>query len=129
MHTYSIRTYNYVSDYQLVALRTYGYLEPILWNGFRNPGFAFACLDPFSQGWCCHNRGVGCGLHQSMPKPYAGRPSSREMFGNVREDLRRRIFGAFCWMLGLFAFLPTNGFSIKPLKVKLLAGEQKATEE
>ena len=24
--------------------------------------------------------------------------------------------------------LPTNGFSIKPLKVKLLAGEQKATE-
>ena len=25
-------------------------------------------------------------------------------------------------------FLPTNGFSIKPLKVELLAGEQKATE-
>ena len=25
--------------------------------------------------------------------------------------------------------MPTNGFSIKPLKVKLLAGEQKATEE
>ena len=24
--------------------------------------------------------------------------------------------------------LPTNGFSMKPLKVKLLAGEQKATE-
>ena len=24
--------------------------------------------------------------------------------------------------------MPTNGFSIKPLKVKLLAGEQKATE-
>ena len=31
-------------------------------------------------------------------------------------------------MLGLNNFLPTNGFSIKPLKVKLLAGEQKATE-
>ena len=30
-----------------------------------------------------------------------------------------------CWD---FIFLPTNGFSIKPLKVKLLAGEQKATE-
>ena len=30
-------------------------------------------------------------------------------------------------MLGLY-FFPTNGFSIKPLKVKLLAGEQKATE-
>ena len=29
----------------------------------------------------------------------------------------------FAWMLG-----PTNGFSIKPLKVLLLAGEQKATE-
>ena len=25
--------------------------------------------------------------------------------------------------------LPTKGFSIKPLKVKLLAGEQKATEK
>ena len=24
--------------------------------------------------------------------------------------------------------MPTNGFAIKPLKVKLLAGEQKATE-
>ena len=24
--------------------------------------------------------------------------------------------------------MPTNGFSVKPLKVKLLAGEQKATE-
>ena len=31
-------------------------------------------------------------------------------------------------MLGLFAFLPTNRCSIEPLKVKLLAGEQKATE-
>ena len=30
-----------------------------------------------------------------------------------------------CWD---FTFLPTNGFSIKPLRVKLLAGEQKATE-
>ena len=30
-----------------------------------------------------------------------------------------------CWDLH---FLPTNGFSIKPLKVKLLAGEQNATE-
>ena len=29
-----------------------------------------------------------------------------------------------CWD---FNFLPTNGFSIKPLKVKLLAGEQKAS--
>ena len=27
-----------------------------------------------------------------------------------------------------FNFLPTNGFSLKPQKVKLLAGEQKATE-
>ena len=31
-----------------------------------------------------------------------------------------------CWDFNL---LPTNGFSIKPLKVKLLAGEQKATEQ
>ena len=38
-------------------------------------------------------------------------------------------FLAFCQkMLGLNNFLPTNEFSIKPLKVKLLAGEQKATE-
>ena len=34
----------------------------------------------------------------------------------------------FAWMLGLNHFLPTNGFSIKPPRVKLLAGEQKATE-
>ena len=27
-----------------------------------------------------------------------------------------------------FNFLPTTGFSMQPLKVKLLAGEQKATE-
>ena len=32
-------------------------------------------------------------------------------------------------MLGLNHFLPANGFSIKPLEVKRLAGEQKATEE
>ena len=30
-----------------------------------------------------------------------------------------------CWD---FNFLPTNGFSIKPLKVKRFAGEQKATK-
>ena len=36
----------------------------------------------------------------------------------------------WCILLGCwdFNFLPTNGFSIKTLKVKLLAGEQKATE-
>ena len=35
----------------------------------------------------------------------------------------------FAWMLGLhFFFLRTNGFSIEPRTVKLLAGEQKATE-
>ena len=32
----------------------------------------------------------------------------------------------FGWMLGLYNLLPTSGFRIKPLKVKLLAGEQKA---
>ena len=36
-------------------------------------------------------------------------------------------FGAFC-LDARTNFLPTNGFSIGPLKVKLLAGEQKATE-
>ena len=38
-------------------------------------------------------------------------------------------FTLWCILLGWldFDFLPTNGFSIKPLKVKLL-GEQKATE-
>ena len=37
--------------------------------------------------------------------------------------------GAFCQgMLGLHNCLPTNGFSMKPLKGRLLA-EQKATEE
>ena len=36
----------------------------------------------------------------------------------------------WCILIGCqdFNLLPTNGFSIKPLKVKLLAGEQKATE-
>ena len=39
-------------------------------------------------------------------------------------------FGAFCErLLGLNDVLAMNGFSIKPLKVKLLAGEQKATEK
>ena len=37
-------------------------------------------------------------------------------------------FGAFCLDVRTLTFLPTEGFSIKPLKVKLLAGEQKATE-
>ena len=31
-----------------------------------------------------------------------------------------------CWD---FYLLPADGFSFKPLKVKLLAGEQKETEE
>ena len=36
--------------------------------------------------------------------------------------------GAFCLDVRTLTFLPTNGFSIKPPKGKLLAGEQKATE-
>ena len=37
--------------------------------------------------------------------------------------------GAFCQgILELENLLPSNGFSIEPLKVKLLAGEQKATK-
>ena len=40
---------------------------------------------------------------------------------------RQVFFVAFC--LDVFGFLPTNGFCIKPLKVKLSAGEQKATEK
>ena len=35
-------------------------------------------------------------------------------------------FGAFCLAVRT-NFLPTNGFSTKPLKVKVLAGEQNAT--
>ena len=34
-------------------------------------------------------------------------------------------FAKGCWD---FSFLPTSGLSIKPLRVKLLAGEQKAAE-
>ena len=34
----------------------------------------------------------------------------------------------FAWMFGPPFFWPTTGLSIEPLKVKLLAGEQKATE-
>ena len=34
-------------------------------------------------------------------------------------------FANGCWG---FKFVPTNGFSIQPLKVQLLAGEQVATE-
>ena len=41
-------------------------------------------------------------------------------------------FGTLCCILTRdvrsFIFLPTNGISMKPLKVKLLAGEQKATK-
>ena len=37
------------------------------------------------------------------------------------------VFGAFCLDVRALNCLPTNGFSIKPLKVKLLAEEQ-ATE-
>ena len=37
-------------------------------------------------------------------------------------------FGAFSLDVKILTFLPTNGFSTKPLKVKLLAVEQKATE-
>ena len=44
-------------------------------------------------------------------------------------NLRNNTAALWCILLGCqdFNFLPTNGFSIKPLKVKLLAGEQKAT--
>ena len=37
-------------------------------------------------------------------------------------------FGAFCMDVRTLTFCQLKGFSIKPLKVKLLAGEQKATE-
>ena len=36
-------------------------------------------------------------------------------------------FGAFCLDVRTFNFLPTHGFSVKPLKERLLAEEQKAT--
>ena len=34
----------------------------------------------------------------------------------------------FAWMFGLYTFLPTWVFRIKPLKAKIFTGEQKATE-
>ena len=40
----------------------------------------------------------------------------------------RRVGASFQGMLGLKLVASYNGFSIKPLKVKLLAGEQQATE-
>ena len=39
-----------------------------------------------------------------------------------------RFFGALPRDVRTLNLLPTDGFFIKPLKVKLLAGEQKATE-
>ena len=56
--------------------------------------------------------------------------------GESRRELLQRLeawldlsFGACCLDVRTLTFLPTiNGFSIKPLKVKLLAGEQKAAE-
>ena len=52
------------------------------------------------------------------------------LFG--RRSTISRVLPALPWRILLgcldFNFWPTNGFSIKPLKVKLLAGEQKATE-
>ena len=44
--------------------------------------------------------------------------------------LRKHMIALWCILLGCsdFNFLPTSGFFIKPLKAKLLAGEQKATK-
>ena len=54
---------------------------------------------------------------------------ARLMFNEVSSVCVYMDFGACCQrMLGLNNFLLAKGFSIKPLKVKLLAGEQKATE-
>ena len=46
-----------------------------------------------------------------------------------RMPKQKEYFGAFCLDVSTFClFANVIGFSIKPLKVKLLAGEQKATE-
>ena len=50
------------------------------------------------------------------------------MFMNMIQESRASSLLHFAWMLRLSNFLPTTGLSIRPLKVKLLAGEQKATE-
>ena len=42
--------------------------------------------------------------------------------------LPQDFFVAFCLDIRTLTFVPTNGFSITPLKAKLVAGEQKATE-
>ena len=53
--------------------------------------------------------------------------TSSAVEGQSKTELQHHTFGAFCLAFHL-NFLPTNEFSIKLLKVKLLAGEQKATE-
>ena len=51
-----------------------------------------------------------------------------EPLPGLRQRRLRLYFGACCLDVRTFNFLPTNGFSIEPLKAKLLAGEEKATE-
>ena len=55
--------------------------------------------------------------------------SAEAQAARVQGGLALRIL--WCILLGCldFNFLPTNGSSIKPLKVELLAGEQKTTEK
>ena len=64
------------------------------------------------------------GCHRGIEEPGRG-PDLRPTAGKAGH-----VFGAFCQgMLGLQLFLSNEWvFRIKPLKVKLLAGEQEATE-
>ena len=56
-----------------------------------------------------------------MASDHGAQPQQR--CKELRSGCCYQTFGAFC------LDLPTNGFAIKPLTVKLSAGEQKATEE
>ena len=54
----------------------------------------------------------------------------RQQHGEMDDGFKSPLQVLWCIFLGCedFNFLPTNGFFIQPPKVKLLAGEQKATE-
>ena len=108
-----------------------------LYTFFFKQSYIYICAPP-SPAICPrpHGRAPGGPGDQAGPRGQAQARTER-LSGEAPRILVSRAYktrsnkncGAFCWDVRTLNFLPTNGFSIEPLKVKLLAGEQKATEK
>ena len=101
----------------------------------RTPKMVALVCSP-DKGRLGRNTATRCGMNTSLSnhnwpgRQDARRPCFNTSWWQASAKFKHMRHELWCILLGCsdFNFLPTNGFSIKPLKVKLLAGQLEATE-